>query len=97
LNINVTPNFAAVVTGHGKTRAYFHRFKVLEYATFSCNKGDQTTDQLLNQGTLLHTQRDFLRKNVSKSGNWPVSKHELITKHLKIFFNFTNSIEFYQR
>jgi ribonuclease HI len=24
LNINVTTNFAAMVTGHGKTRAYFH-------------------------------------------------------------------------
>jgi hypothetical protein len=96
LNINVTPNFAAMVTRHGKTRAYFHRFKILEHATCPCNKGDQTIDHLLNQCTLLHSQRDFLRNNVSKSGNWPVSKYELITKHLKTFFNFTNSIDFDQ-
>jgi hypothetical protein len=96
LNINVTPNFAAMVTGHGKTRAYFHRFKILEHATCLCNKGDQKIDHLLNQCTLLHSQRDFLRKNLSKSGNWLVSKHELITKHLKTFFSFTNSIDFDQ-
>jgi hypothetical protein len=96
LKINVTPNFAAMVTGHGKTRAYFHRFKILKHATCPCNKGDQTIDHLLNQCTLLHTQRDFLRNNVSKSGNWPVSKYELIRKHLKTFLNFTNSIDFDQ-
>jgi hypothetical protein len=27
LNISVNPNFTAVVTGHGKTRANLHRFK----------------------------------------------------------------------
>jgi hypothetical protein len=96
LDINVTPNFAAMVTGHGKTRAYFHRFKILEYATCPCNKADQTVDHLLNQCKLLQTQRDLLRYNVSKSGNWPVSKHELIMKHLKIFLTFTKSIHFDQ-
>ena len=25
---------------------------------------------------------------------WPISKHELITKHLKAFLKFTNSIDF---
>jgi hypothetical protein len=84
------------VTGHGNTREYIHQFKKLEHATCPCNKGDQTVDHLLNQCTLLHSQRDFVRNNVSKSGNWPVSEHELITKHLKTFFNITNSIEFDQ-
>jgi len=29
LNIHVNPNFTATVRGHGKTRAYRHRFKIL--------------------------------------------------------------------
>jgi len=96
LNINVTPIFTAMVTGHGKTRAYHHRFKTMEHATCPCNKGDQTLDHLLNQCTLLQTQRDLLRKNFLKSGNWPLSKHELITKYLKSFLTFTKSIDFDQ-
>jgi ribonuclease HI len=56
LNIHVNPNFTAIVTGHGKTRAYLHRFKILENATCPCNKGDQTIDHLINRFTLLQTQ-----------------------------------------
>jgi hypothetical protein len=57
LNVKVSPNFTAMVTGHGKTRAYLHRFKVIENATCPCNKEDQTIDHLLNQCKLLQTQR----------------------------------------
>jgi len=85
-----------MVTGHGKTRAYLHRFKIIENATCSCNKGDQTIDHLLNLCTLLQTQRELLRNNVLKSGKWPVSKERLITKHLKSFLIFTKSIDFDQ-
>jgi hypothetical protein len=86
-----------MVTGHGKTRAYLHRFKIIENATCPCNKGDQTIDNLLNQCTLLQTQRELIRNNILKSGNWQtVSKEELITKHLKSFLIFTKSIDFHQ-
>ena len=72
-----------MVTGHGKTGAYLHQFKTTEHATCLCNKGDQTTDHLINHSTSLQTQRELIRNNVLKSGNWPVSKHEIIMKHLK--------------
>jgi hypothetical protein len=85
-----------MITGHGKTRAYLHRFNIIENAIFPCNKGDKTIDHLLNQCTLLQTQSELLRNNVLKSGNWPVSKEELITKHLKSFLIFTKSIDFDQ-
>jgi ribonuclease HI len=96
LNISVNTNFTAMVTGHGKTRAYLHRFKIIENATCPCDKGHQTNDHLLNQRKLIQTQREILRKNALKSGNWPVSKEELITKHLKSFLIFTKSIDFDQ-
>jgi hypothetical protein len=91
--ITITPILAAVVTGHGKTRAYLHRFKLLEHATCVCKKGDQTIDHLLNQCTLLQTQRKLLKKNILKTGNWPVSKQELITKHRNSFITFIKSID----
>ena len=95
LKINVTPNFTAMVIGHGKTRAYLHRFKIMEHATCPCNEGDQTIDQLLNQCTILQTQTELPRNNVLKPGNWQTaSKEELIKKHLKLFIIFTKSIDF---
>jgi len=85
-----------MVTGHGKTRVYLHQFKIIENATCPCNKGDQTIDHLLNQCTLLQTQRELLRNNVLKYGKWPVSKEELITKHSKSFLIFIKTIDFHQ-
>jgi hypothetical protein len=39
---NLTPKLAAVLSGHGKTRAYLHRFKIREDATCICGQGEQT-------------------------------------------------------
>ena len=64
LNINVKPNFTATVTGHGNTRAFLHRFKIMESATCPWKKEDQTIGHLLNHCTLLQTQRELLRNNV---------------------------------
>ena len=78
LRRNINPNLTALVIGHGKTRAYFHRLKVLDQATCALKKGDQTTDHLINQCTLLQMQRDHLKSNVLKRGDWPASHQELI-------------------
>jgi len=92
--IDVTSNFTAMVSRHGKTRAYLHRFKLLESATCPCNRGDQTTDHLLYHCTLLQHQREIFKTETLKRGNWPIGKHDLITKHLKSSLKFTNSIDF---
>jgi len=44
--------------------------------------------------TLLQQQRGRLEKDTFQHGIWPISKHELITKHLKSFMKFTNSIDY---
>jgi hypothetical protein len=85
-----------MTTGHGKTRAYLHQFKLMEHATCVCNKGNQTIDHLINQCALLQTQRELLKSNVLKSGNWPVNKYELISKHTKSFLTFIKSVDFDQ-
>jgi len=94
MNISINPNFTAMVTGHRRTRAYLHRFRLIDNATCPCNKEDQTVDHLIHQCTLLHTNRELLKKNVQQSGNWPASKQELITKHLRSFLIFIKSINF---
>jgi len=94
MNISINPNFTAVVTGHGRNRAYLHRFRLIDNAMCPCNKEDQRVDHLIHQCTLLHTNRELLRENLQQSENWPASKQELITKHLRYFLNFTKSINF---
>jgi ribonuclease HI len=44
--IRITQNVAAMLTGHGKTRAYLHRFKIRDNAHCVCQQGDQTIDHL---------------------------------------------------
>jgi hypothetical protein len=83
--IKVTPNFTALVNGHGKTRAYLHRFKLLENETCPCGKEEQTTVHLIDRCILLQQPRETLKRATSKQGIWPITKQELISKHLKIY------------
>jgi hypothetical protein len=74
MEISINTNFTAMVTGHVRTRAYRHRFRLIDNATCPCKKEDQTVDHLIYRCTLLHTSRELLRVNVQQSGNWPASK-----------------------
>jgi hypothetical protein len=95
LKIDVTPILTAMVTGHGKSRSYLHRFKILEKKPdCPCGNGDQTSDPLLHQCAILNKQREIFKRNVLKSGNWPASKQEIISRHIKSFLLFLKSINF---
>jgi len=48
----------------------------------------------MNQRTPLQTQREILKQNILKSGNWPASKQEFITKYRDSFITFIESIDF---
>jgi hypothetical protein len=75
LKMVITSHFTAIVSGHGKTRAYLHRFKLLESATCPCNNGDQTTELLIYNCILLQQQRGRLEKDTFHRGIWPISKN----------------------
>jgi len=79
MKISINPNFMAMVTEHGRTRAYRYRFKLIDNTACPCNKEDQTVDHLIHQCNLLHTNGQLLKANVQRSANWPASKQELIT------------------
>ena len=86
LKIDITPILTAMVTGHGKPRAYLHRIKILDNANCPCGNEDQSAHHLTYQCSILHTQREIRRSNVIKSRNWPVKKHELISKYTNYFY-----------
>lgn len=91
----VSPNFTAMLTGHGKVKAYYYRFKITEDAVCTCGSGEQTVDHLLWECTELSGEREKLRRKTSEKGaRWPISKIDLVQKFTKDFFNFCNAIEF---
>jgi len=92
--IKLTPNFTAIVTAHGKTKAYLHRFKIIESPECPCNNGNQTVEHLLYDCTKLQMEREQLIHSISNQDTWPVNKSDLVNKHIKQFTQFVNSIEF---
>jgi len=91
MNINLTQNFTAMVTDHGKTNSYLHRFKIIKTPICPCENRDQNIDHLIFQCKLLNMERNALKQSILKTNDWPTSKRDLIKKH-KEFMKFTNVI-----
>jgi len=88
-------NLSTTVTGHGKLRSYFHRFKINEDLTCLCKMSPQTTDHLLWECELLRKQRQVLRNSITKaSGNWPITNSDLANTYTKFFQKFVKTINF---
>ena len=90
MKINLTQNFAAILTGHGKTKAYLHRFKIINEQTCPCRTAEQTTDHVIYECEKLTKQREKLKTK----GSWPTNKKALIRKHYRDFVKFINEIPF---
>jgi hypothetical protein len=89
LRINASPNFTAIVTGHGNITTYLYRYKIIESL---CNKGEQTVDHIIFVCKLQEHERDRLKAVVTQSEKWPVSKDKLGLKYYKNFKKFTDNI-----
>jgi len=92
LNINLTQDFTAMLTGHGKTNSYLHSFKTIKTPIFPCGNSDQNIDHLILECKLLNKERNVLKQSILKMNDWPTSKRYLIKKHNKEFIKFTNTI-----
>jgi hypothetical protein len=94
MKINLSPNFTAMVTSHGKTRSYLHCFKIIESPVCPCANSNQTVDYLLFKCSKLNNKREKLIACISREDNWPVRKSELVNKYLKQVIHFTNSVDY---
>ena len=83
LRINATPNFTAIVTGHGNIKTYLYKYKIIVSPMCSCEEGEQSVDHILHECKLLAHDRDRLKATVMRSENWPVSKDNLSIKASK--------------
>jgi len=94
MKLNLTHSFTLMVNGHGNINSYLHRFRIRETPTCPCGTQDQTTDHLLFECELLRKERNVLTTNILKTNVWSINKSELIRKHFKALFKFTNDISF---
>lgn len=95
MNISVTPNLSVLVTGHGKLRSYYHRFKIMDSPECPCNAAVQTVDHLIYECKILEKERNYLKYEIAKKGGkWPVLKSALIKTFKKDFIHFVNKINF---
>jgi len=86
-------NLSTLITGHGKLRAYLHRFEIIEDPMCPCETNSQTTDHLIWECTLLSKQRQSLKNStIETGGSWPISNTELANTYTNIFQKFVNSI-----
>jgi len=83
-----------MVTAHGKTRSYLHRFKIIESPECPRGNGTQTVEHLLYDCGKLNNERGTLIANITKEDHWPVRKSMLVSKYLKQVIHFTDSIDY---
>ena len=58
MKITLTPNFTAMVTAHGKTRSYLHRFKMIESPVCPCANGNQTVEHIIYDCGKLNNEKE---------------------------------------
>ena len=88
MKLRLSPNLTAMLTAHGKTKAYLHHFKIIQSPECFCKHGDQTTDHPLYDCKILGKEREKLIAYTSREENWPVRKRELVNKQSKSIYKF---------
>jgi len=94
--IPISSVFTAMVTGHGLTRSYLHRFKFIPNSTCPCRiKEEQTANHIILDYTQLENERRFLRNTIVRTGdNCPRPFEQLTRKYVKTFTNYVRSVDF---
>ncbi|KAJ4426789.1 hypothetical protein ANN_26588 [Periplaneta americana] len=93
VNIPLNGKVTTFLTGHGKTGAYFYRFKLRDNPSCACGAEEQTFDHLLFECPKLDKERlAFQREMLRKTGKWTFTKLKIMQEHAHIFINYVNAI-----
>ena len=83
LRIQITPEYTAIVSGHGKTKAYLNRFKIIDEPMCPCNEEEQTVVHLIYLCSILEPSRSNMIKHITTRGEiWTPTNNELIDKYI---------------
>jgi len=98
LKIPMTSEFTAIVSGHGKTKSYLHRFKLIGNLMCPCNGGGaESSEHLIYDCKILGIQRKTMKNQIKTSGGtWPTTNRDLVAKYSHAFTRFIKSVDFYK-
>jgi hypothetical protein len=96
LKIPLTSENTAMVSGHGKTKSYLHRFRFIDNPMCPCNGGGaQSSEHLIYDCEILEIPRKTMKHQIqARGGTWPTSNRELVAQYLQAFVTFIKSIDF---
>jgi len=95
LKIPITSEFTAIVSGHGKTKSYLHRFKLIDNPMCLCDEGAQSSEHLIYDCKIVEFERNTLKQQIkSRGGTWPTTNSDLIEKYSHAFSRFIKSVDF---
>ena len=95
LRIPITPEFTAIVSGHGKTKAYLNRFKLIDNPICPCNEGEKSVEHLMYVCNILEPNKSAMIKHKTiRGGTLRPTNNELVSKYLNVFTKFVKSIDF---
>jgi hypothetical protein len=95
IRIPITPEFTAIVSGHGKTQAYLNRFNLTDNPMCLCNEEEQSVEHLIHVFRILEPQRSSIIQHITNRGGiWSPTNNELVAKYLNAFSQFVKSIDF---
>jgi len=90
--VNITPNFTAIVRGHGNIKAYLHKYKIIGDPTCPCRKGPQTVQHIVFDCPILEKEREKLKAVVTRTENWAVKSNKLGVQYHKKFKEFIDNL-----
>jgi hypothetical protein len=95
LKIPLTSEITAMVSGHGKTKSYLHRFRFIDNPMCPCNGGAQSSEHLIYDCEILDIPRKIMKHQIQASGgNWPATNRDLVARYLQAFVTLFKSIDF---
>ncbi|KAJ4437655.1 hypothetical protein ANN_17800 [Periplaneta americana] len=68
IKVPLTLDFTAIISGHGKTKAYLHRFHITEDPRCTCNNTRQSVNHLIYECQDTRQQRSVLIADIQKNG-----------------------------
>jgi len=91
----IISEFTAIVSGHGKTKAYLNRFNLTNNPMCPCNDGEQSVEHLIHVCRILEPQRSSMIQHITtRGGIWPPANNKLVARHLNAFSQFLKSVDF---
>jgi len=91
-NMELNGNRTALLSNHGRLRAYLHRFKIINSGRCPCDTEDQTADHLIHRCPTIENLRSKLMRTCAGTLDLPLNPLTLITKYRHAFFKFADSI-----